>query len=73
MQNSGRDRVVPEQRNKKILDKVKEVTHTDMLYILKNIDQELLKGAVAGPKFQEYFFANCKDDEIASYIKSILA
>jgi ribose 5-phosphate isomerase RpiB len=72
-QGYPRDRVVPEQRNKKILDKVKEVTHTDMLYILKNIDQELLKGAVAGPKFQEYFFANCKDDEIASYIKSILA
>ena len=42
-----KERVVPEQRNKKILDEVKKVTHTDMLYILKNIDKELLKGAVS--------------------------
>ena len=35
-----KERVVPEQRNKKILDEVKKVTHTDMLYILKNIDKE---------------------------------
>lgn len=28
-----KERVVPEQRNKKILDEVKKVTHTDMLYI----------------------------------------
>lgn len=38
-----KERVVPEQRNKKILDEVKKVTHTDMLYILKNIDKELLR------------------------------
>ena len=51
-----KERVVPEQRNKKILDEVKKVTHTDMLYILKNIDQELLKGTVSGEHFAEYFF-----------------
>lgn len=68
-----KERVVPEQRNKKILDEVKKVTHVDMLTILKNIDQDLLKGAVSGAKFQELFFANCKDQAIADYIKSILA
>lgn len=68
-----KERVVPEQRNKKILDEVKKVTHTDMLYILKNIDQELLKGAVSGEHFAEYFFKDCKNDEIAEYIKSVLA
>ena len=31
-----RERAVPEQRNKKILDEVKKVTHTDMVYILNN-------------------------------------
>lgn len=72
-QGYPKERVVPEQRNKKILDEVKKVTHTDMLTILKNIDQDLLKGAVSGEKFSEYFFANCKDDAIADYIKSILA
>ncbi len=70
-QGYPKERVVPEQRNKKILDEVKKVTHTDIMTVLKNIDQDLLKGAVAGEKFDEYFFANCKNDEIAAYIKSI--
>lgn len=68
-----KERVVPEQRNKKILDEVKKVTHTDMLYILKNIDQELLKGAVSGEHFEEYFFKDCMNAEIAEYIKGVLA
>ncbi|MBE5963848.1 MAG: RpiB/LacA/LacB family sugar-phosphate isomerase [Lachnospiraceae bacterium] len=72
-QGYPRERVVPEQRNKKILDEVKKVTHTDMLTILKNIDQDLLKGAVSGAKFAELFFPNCKDEAIAEYIKGILA
>lgn len=68
-----KERVVPEQRNKKILDEVKKVTHADMLTILKNLEQELLKGAVSGERFKEYFFADCKCDKIAEYVKSILA
>ncbi|MBE6089327.1 MAG: hypothetical protein E7206_15090 [Clostridium beijerinckii] len=72
-QGYPKDRVVPEQRNKKILDEVKKVTHTDMLTILKNIDQDLLKGAISGANFKEYFFNNCKCDEIKEYIKNILA
>ncbi|MFR8089112.1 MAG: RpiB/LacA/LacB family sugar-phosphate isomerase [Lachnospirales bacterium] len=67
------ERVVPEQRNKKILDQVKEVTHVDMATILKNLDQELAKGAVAGAKFQEYFFANCKCEKMAAAVKELLA
>lgn len=68
-----KERVVPEQRNKKILDQVKEVTHTDMMIILKNLDRELVKGALSGEKFEEYFFANCKDDALASCVKEILS
>ena len=67
------ERVVPEQRNKKILDQVKEVTHVDMATILKNLDQELAKGAGAGAKFQEYFFANCKCEKMAAAVKELLA
>lgn len=44
-----------------------------MLTILKNIDQDLLKGAVSGANFKEYFFDNCKCDEIKEYIKNVLA
>ena len=71
-QGYPKDRVVPEQRNKKILDEVKKVTHKDMVTILKEIDQELLKGAVSGEKFKEYFFNNCKCKEIEACIKSIV-
>ena len=67
-----KERAVPEQRNAKILNEVKKVTHTDIMTILKNIDRDLLKGAVSGEKFKEYFFANCRVDEIADYIKSII-
>ena len=67
------ERVVPEQRNKKILDGVKEITHTDLVTILKNLDRELVKGALSGEKFREYFFANCKDEKIAACVKEILA
>lgn len=72
-QGYPRDRVVPEQRNKKILDAVKKVAYNDLITILKNIDQDLVKGALSGAKFSELFFANCKDEKIAAYVKSILA
>ena len=67
-----KERVIPEQRNKKILDSVKEVTHVDICTILQNLDRELVKGALSGAKFQEYFFANCKCDKIAACVKDIL-
>ena len=66
------ERAVPEQRNKKILDQVKEVTHTDMVTILKNLDRELVKGALSGEKFAENFFADCRDDAIAKAVKEVL-
>ena len=72
-QGYPRERAIPEQRNKKILDEVKKVTHTDMVYILKNLDRDLVKGAISGEKFQEYFFANCQVPEIAEAVKEILA
>lgn len=63
----------PEQRNKKILDGVKEITHVDLVTILEKLDRELVKGALSGEKFQEYFFANCKCDKLAACVKEILA
>lgn len=66
-----RDRVVPEQRNKRILDEVKKVAYHDLITILKNMDQDLVKGAIAGAKFNDLFFANCKDQELANFIKSL--
>ena len=68
-----RERAVPEQRNKKILDQVKTVTHQDIMTVLKNIDQDFLKTAVSGEKFADLFFPNCQVPEIADYIKQVLA
>lgn len=71
-QGYPRERAVPEQRNKKILDEVKKVTYRDITDILKQLDTSLVKGALAGEHFKEYFFKNCKDNKIAYCIKEIL-
>ncbi|WP_331836956.1 RpiB/LacA/LacB family sugar-phosphate isomerase [Erysipelothrix piscisicarius] len=68
-----KDRVIPEQRNKKILDGVKEVTHQPLIKILKEIDQDFLKETIDYPEFKELFFESCQDAEIAEYLKSVLA
>lgn len=72
MQGYPRERVEPETRNKKILDEVKKVTHTDMVTILQNLDRDLVKGAFAGSKFKELFFADCKCEKIAQAVKQII-
>lgn len=71
-QGYPKERVIPEQRNKKILDEVKKITHTDLVTILKSLDKDLVKGAISGKHFQEYFFASCKNEEIATCVKELL-
>ncbi len=67
-----KERAVPEQRNARILNEVKKVTHTSLTYILKNLDRDLVKGALSGEKFKDYFFANCQDEEIKKCVKDII-
>lgn len=67
-----RERAIPEQTNKRILDTVKEVTHTKMIDILKNIDQEFLYNTINRETFKKYFFENAKDQEIIAYCKKVL-
>ncbi|MCD8103540.1 MAG: RpiB/LacA/LacB family sugar-phosphate isomerase [Lachnospiraceae bacterium] len=71
-QGYPRERAVPEQRNKKILDQVRGVTYRPLTDILKELDQELVKGALSGEKFQEYFFANSQDEAINAVVREIL-
>ena len=67
------ERREPEQRNKKILDEVRKHTlRQDLVEVLKELDPELVKGAFQGEKFKELFFANCKDEKIADYIKTLV-
>lgn len=67
-----KERAVPEQRNKKILDQVKLVTYKTMEEILPTLDQELVKGAFAGKNFKEYFFADATNESLKAVVKDII-
>ncbi len=71
-QGYPRERAVPEKRNKKILDEVKRVTYQELPVILKKLDRDLVKGALSGEKFQEYFLADCKSEKLRELVASIL-
>lgn len=58
-------------RNRGILSQVKAVSCHSMLDVLKGIDPDLLKAAIAGEKFAELFFPNCQDDAIAAYLRGL--
>ena len=51
---------------------MRAATFKPLIECLQSIDQDLLKGAIAGEKFSELFFASCKDAQLAAYIKSLL-
>jgi ribose 5-phosphate isomerase RpiB len=57
--------------NRSILKDMKAVSCNDMLTVLKNVDQDLLKAAIAGERFAEYFYANATDADIVAYLKGL--
>lgn len=59
--------------NRSILKDLKAASCRDMLTVLKTCDQDLLKAAIAGEKFAEYFYANAQDAEIADYLRNLTA
>ncbi len=67
-----KERKESETANRLKLDEIKRITHKDLLTILKEIDQDFLHSTINRPQFINYFFDNCKDPEIYSYIKNIL-
>ena len=71
-QGYPKERVEPEMRNKRILDEVRAKTMRPLIEALREIDQELVKGAVAGEQFEALFFPNCRDEQIAAYVRSLL-
>jgi ribose 5-phosphate isomerase RpiB len=66
-----RERAEIMRKNRGILKDLKAASCHDMLTVLKNVDQDLLKAAIAGERFAEYFFANAKDADIAAYLKAL--
>ncbi len=68
-----KERAEPQQRNAGILSEVKAAVAKDnFVDTLRAIDQELVKTAVGGARFQECFFANCQVPEIAEYVNGLL-
>ena len=57
--------------NRSILKDMKAASCHDMLTVLKAVDQDLLKAAIAGEKFAEHFYPNAKDQAIADYLKAL--
>ena len=55
-------------KNRGILKSLKAASCRDMLDVLKAVDQDLLRAAIAGERFAEYFYPNCKDQGIADYL-----
>ena len=66
------DRVIPEQKNKKILDEIKKITHNNMIDILKNIDRDFLLHTISSESFKDLFYKYCEDNEVSAFIKSLL-
>jgi len=67
-----KERVVPEQKNKKILDEVKKTTYKPMKEILDEIDQALLLETINTPEFKIQFFENAQDEELKNIIANKL-
>ncbi len=66
------ERAAVERENKEVLDELKKITHKDMLTILKTMDQDLLKSTIDYQFFKVNFFADCKDQKIAEYLREVL-
>lgn len=67
-----KERVVPEQRNKRILDGVRAAAFRPLVDIYRDLDPELVKGAFAGEHFKELFTTHAKDGDIKDYVLSLV-
>ncbi len=65
------ERVEAEQRNKKILDGVKAVTHRPLIEVLKGLDPVFVKNTIDDPRFADLFYPACQDNEIADFLKAL--
>lgn len=52
---------------------MKKVNYRALTDILKELDRDIVKGALAGEYFWELFFADCKCEKIAARVKELLA
>ena len=58
-------------KNRGVLADLKAASCKDMLTVLKSVDQDLLKTAISGERFEEHFYPASKDEQISAYLKSL--
>lgn len=67
------ERVEPEQRNKRILDAVRANNFRPFPELLDGIDRDLVRGALAGERFDELFFPNATDEAVVAKVRELRA
>ena len=58
-------------KNRGILADLKGASCHDMLTVLDQVDQDLLRATIAGERFSELFYANSQDDALSDYLKQL--
>ena len=66
------ERKASQVENAGILTGIKAALAKDYLIGLKAIDNEILKTAVGGERFQACFFEHCQDPELAEFVQSLI-
>lgn len=67
------ERREPQVENAGILNQVKAAVIKDnYIDTLRAMDQDLVRTAVSGERFQECFFENCQNPEIEAYVRELL-
>lgn len=67
-----KERVIPEQRNKKILDKVKLSSYRNLIDILKDMDQDLLLTAINRDSFLDVLKKYGEEGALKDYVLSLV-
>lgn len=65
-----RERAIPEQRNARILKEVKQITHNDLIDILKKLDKEFLFETINRKSFEEVIKKHNGENEILNYLQT---
>ena len=58
-------------KNRGILADLKAASCRVMLSVVKTVDQDLLRAAIAGERFAELFYPHAQDQAISDYLKSL--
>lgn len=71
-QGYPRERAAVMKQNRIVLDQVRATAFKDFKDILRALDPKLVKGALSGEHFRDYFLAACQDDGIKEIVLEIL-